>query len=150
MLQFIEEAAKIMLINEIELLYWYHLMVTYLEQLDDNANINYESIRLFCFLSGMFVKKFLFQYQKLKGLVGDNSPFIFSKDKLEEQIVSIEAYIKAYHYSNFDKVYRTFDREDKLLLDSQFQGNYAIIQQATEQDNYESFSYLAKLKLRDL
>lgn len=106
-----------MLINEVELLYWYHLMVTYLEQLDGNANINYESIRLFFFLSGMFVKKFMHQHQKGRQLAGENSPFIFSKFKLEEQIISVEAYIKAYHYSNFDVIYKTFDREDKLLVD---------------------------------
>ena len=38
----------------------------------------------------------------------------------QDQILSIEAYIKAYHYSNFDEVYAEFDRDNNYLLDPIF------------------------------
>jgi len=34
-LQFVEETAKLMLLNEFELLYWYHLMKKYLSYVSD-------------------------------------------------------------------------------------------------------------------
>ena len=37
-----------------------------------------------------------------------------------DRILSIEAYIKAYHYSNFDEVYAEFDRDNNYLLDPIF------------------------------
>ena len=62
-LQFIEETSKIMLMNEFELLYWYDLMNKYLRCFKESAKFNQEQIRLFFFLSSMFVKKFLYQKQ---------------------------------------------------------------------------------------
>jgi len=62
----------------------------------------------------MFVKRFI--YQKWKGLEVDQN--ILKRYDIEIQ--SIEAYIKSYHYSNFDSAYRNFDRQDMLLLDPEF------------------------------
>ena len=36
------------------------------------------------------------------------------------QIESIEAYIKAYHYSNFDTAYKLFDKQEMILLDAEY------------------------------
>lgn len=65
----------------------------------------------------MFVKKCLFLKQLERGYAGEESPFVLSKDRFSNQIESIEAYIKAYHYSNFDEVYRSFDRKEQVLVD---------------------------------
>ena len=48
-LQYVEETSKIMLLNEFELLYWYHLMKTYLKHLRQGAYFSHESVRLFFF-----------------------------------------------------------------------------------------------------
>ena len=48
-LQFVEETAKIMLMNEFELLYWYHLMKTYLKHIREGINFSKDSVRLFFF-----------------------------------------------------------------------------------------------------
>ena len=58
LLIFVEETSKILLMNEQELIYWYHLMKTYLTRLDGDAKFTHESVRLFFFQSAMFVKKF--------------------------------------------------------------------------------------------
>ena len=105
-LQFVEETSKILLLNEIQLVYWYHLMKTYLTRLNGDAIFTLETVRLFFFESAMFVKKFLLQRQM-------SGSFTLPLTRIEQaNIDSIEAYIKTYHYSNFDKVYSQFDRED--------------------------------------
>lgn len=58
-LEFVEETSKVLLMNELELVYWYHLMKTYLTRLDGDARFTRESVRLFFFMSAMFVKKFI-------------------------------------------------------------------------------------------
>ena len=87
--------------NEFELIYWYHLLKTYLKHLCDGAKFSIESVRLLFFQSAMFVKKFLFQKQIQIQIINKYKLEVFQK-----QIESIEAYIKAYHYSNFDIVYK--------------------------------------------
>jgi hypothetical protein len=58
---------------------------------------------------------------------------------------SIEAYIKTYHYANFEQAYKRFDRINMLLVDKN-----AVVQNEKLKDNYERFSYLRTLKTRDL
>ena len=41
-------------------------------------------------------------------------------NNMRERIQSIKAYIKAYHYSNFEEVYAQFDRDTNYLLDPSF------------------------------
>lgn len=101
-LQNIEEVSKIFLMTEIELTHWYHLMKTYFVKLDGEERFSAESVRLFFFQTAMFVKRFML-----------TSP----ESALAQQIEAIEEYIKTYHYSNFDKVYGVFDREEEYLLD---------------------------------
>jgi len=48
-LQYVEETTKIMLINEMELLYWYDLMKKYLSKIHISENFNGESVKLFFF-----------------------------------------------------------------------------------------------------
>ena len=48
-LQYIEETSKIMLINEFELLYWFHFMTFYLQEVRDKTTFNAEVIKLFFF-----------------------------------------------------------------------------------------------------
>ena len=48
-LQYVDETSKILLMNEIELVYWYHLMKTYLTKLDGEEKFTEESVRLFFF-----------------------------------------------------------------------------------------------------
>ena len=49
------------MLQEIELIYWYHLMKTYLSKLNGEARFSEESVQLFFFQAGVFVKKFLQQ-----------------------------------------------------------------------------------------
>lgn len=80
-LQYVEETSKIMLINELELLYWYDLMNKYLRKIKINETFNGDSVKLFFFQSAMFVKKFLYYQQVEKGYVGPLSPFKASQNK---------------------------------------------------------------------
>ena len=65
-----EETSKIMLINEMELLYWYDLMKKYLSKIADNEDFSGEKVKLFFFESAIFVKRFLFQTQTSRGYIG--------------------------------------------------------------------------------
>jgi len=58
-LQFVDETSKILLMNEIELVYWYFLMKKYLTIVKNEAKYSHDSVRLFFFETAMFVKKFL-------------------------------------------------------------------------------------------
>ncbi|CDW79920.1 UNKNOWN [Stylonychia lemnae] len=142
-LQYVEETAKITLINDFELLYWYHLMKKYLKKVPDNANLKNEQVRLFFFLTSMFIKNFL-----LKSQAQRQNPKL-NMEHFSTQIRSIEAYIKVYHYSNFDQAYRTFDRQNFILLNPIYQGDESLTQKIIA-DRYEQLSYLSKLKMRDL
>ena len=124
-LQFVEEVSKIFLMTEIELTHWYHLMNTYFIKLDGEERFSAESVRLFFFQTAMFVKRYML-----------TSP----ESHLAQQIEAIEEYIKTYHYSNFDKVYGIFDREDEYLLDPS----------APAELPYEKRSCLAALKSKDV
>ena len=94
----------------------------------------------------MFVKKFLFQkyYGEREKVVDD------IVNRFDQQIRSIEAYIKVYHYSNFLEVYRKFDREELVLLDEDFRGAGGDQIRNDMNDYYESFSYLGKLSVRKM
>lgn len=89
----------------------------------------------------MFVKKFLYYQQQDKGYVGINSPFKASRNKFKDQIESISAYIRAYHYSNFDEVYEKFDRNDNILLDDVYKQKNVKI----DYEQYELYSYLGSM-----
>lgn len=66
-------------------------------------------------------------------------------------IRSIEAYIKTYHYSNFDQAYKQFDRSALVLLRQPLiQSQDDPITQQSLNENYEVYSYLSTLKIRDL
>ena len=67
-LQFVEETAKIMLLNEFALMYWYHLMKKYLTFVDEEARLTHEQVRLFFFETAFFVKTFLYESQKAKAI----------------------------------------------------------------------------------
>lgn len=69
----------------------------------------------------------------------------------EEQINCIEAYIKAYHYANFDEVYREFDKNTLVLLSKDY-GHFRESSSANNLfgENYEQFSYLNELKMSDI
>ena len=106
--------------TEIELFYWYSLLMNYTKYIKDDqgASLNEESIRLLFFLTAMFVKKFLF-YSTVD-TTGSKRPEINSDSLLnfDREIRCIEAYIKVYHYSNFDLAYLQFDRQENLILDA--------------------------------
>lgn len=55
-----------------------------------------------------------------------------------------------YHYSNFDEVYKKFDRNDLILLDEDFRGAGEEKMRNEMTDYYESFSYLGKIRIRHL
>ena len=58
-LEYVTDTSKILMLEEIELIYWYHLMKTYLSKLNGEARFTEESVQLFFFQAGVFVKKFL-------------------------------------------------------------------------------------------
>jgi hypothetical protein len=100
-LEFVEETSKIMLLNEFEILYWFLLLERYLKVFSSDRDavrlITARKVRLLFFLGGMFVKKFFLQSQNSKSQSGH--------EKRLEQIRCIEAYLKEYHYSNFEQAY---------------------------------------------
>jgi hypothetical protein len=55
----VDETSKILLMNEIELVYWYFLMKKYLTIVKNEAKYSHNSVRLFFFETAIFVKKFL-------------------------------------------------------------------------------------------
>jgi ABC-type oligopeptide transport system substrate-binding subunit len=61
----VEEASKILLLNEFELLYWFNILVNYFTQYsqDDKAveAITAKTVRLIFFQTGYFIKRFLMQ-----------------------------------------------------------------------------------------
>lgn len=64
----------------------------------------------------MFVKKFLNRQYSNQDLLVKGGNLTLD---------SIEAYIKHYHYSNFDDAYARFDRRDMILLDHKY---YSLVQ----------------------
>jgi len=65
-LEYVSDTSKILMLEEIELVYWYHLMKTYLSKLNGEARFTEESVQLFFFQAGFFVKKFLLQTLALR------------------------------------------------------------------------------------
>ena len=106
-LSFIEETQKIMLMNEIELVYWKIVLQKYLQAFANDQNAmksqTAEIIRLIFFQCAMHIKKFLLLQYKVKGLD------LYHSERRKEQIECIESYIKEYHFKNFDEVYGEFD-----------------------------------------
>lgn len=62
-LHFVDETAKVAMMRELELAYWYHLMKTYLKRLDGDQQFTMDSVRLFFFNTAVFTKRFLLQRQ---------------------------------------------------------------------------------------
>ncbi|TNV84447.1 hypothetical protein FGO68_gene6247 [Halteria grandinella] len=117
-LHFVEDTAKIAMMRELELAYWYHLMKTYLKKLDGDQRFTIDSVRLFFFNTAVFTKRFLLQRQLISPLQRSH-PLSLAKRKLE--IDGIEVYIKTYHVYNFEKLYQIFDRSDnQYLLDESY------------------------------
>jgi hypothetical protein len=58
------------------------------------------------------------------------------------------AYVKAYHYSNFDEVYQEFDRHTNILVGQDFQ--HLFKNSSDPGENFESFSYLRDLNMNDI
>ena len=118
-LSFIEDTQKIMLMNEIELVYWKIVLQKYLQAFANDQNAmksqTADIIRLIFFQCAMHIKKFLLLQYKVKGL----DPCHF--DRRKEQIECIESYIKEYHFKNFDEVYGEFDQPSNILLSTQFE-----------------------------
>ena len=106
-LSYIEETSKIMLMNEIELVYWKIVLQKYLQEYANYGKnldkLTGDVVRQIFFHCAMHVKKFLLQQYKLKGLG------LSHLERRQYQIDCIEAYIKEYHYKNFDEVYGSFD-----------------------------------------
>jgi len=106
-LSFIEETQKIMLMNEIELVYWKIVLQKYLQAFANDQNAmksqTAEIIRVIFFQCAMHIKKFLLLQYKVKGLD------LYHSERRKEQIECIESYIKEYHFKNFDEVYGEFD-----------------------------------------
>ena len=48
-LEYVSDTSKILMLEEIELVYWYHLMKTYLSKLNGEARFTEESVQLFFF-----------------------------------------------------------------------------------------------------
>lgn len=63
-----DETSKIMLMNEFELLYWYYLMKKYLKSVIRECMLHCYQVKLFFFLTAMFVKAFLVKSRIKKGL----------------------------------------------------------------------------------
>eukprot|EP00347_Sterkiella_histriomuscorum_P024521 403330818 len=142
-LQFIEETAKIMLMNDIEILYWYQLMKKYLNAVKRECQLQCEQVRIFFFLTAMFAKTFLVKSQAKKTRrQGD-------MEQISIQIRSIEAYLKCYHYSNFDKAYQLFDKDTLVLLDQSYLRDPTVDLDEIKK-NYELHSCISKMKIRDL
>jgi len=103
-----------MLMNEIELVYWKIVLQKYLTAFGSDSNAlnasNGETIRQIFFQCAMHVKKFLLSQYKLKYL--NEAHF----ERRLQQIQCIEAYIKEYHFKNFDEVYNRFDQPSNILL----------------------------------
>ncbi len=62
-LEYVEETSKIMLMNEFELVYWYHVLERYLRSFSTDPKAvrrtSAKSVRVLFFFAAMFVKKFL-------------------------------------------------------------------------------------------
>lgn len=146
-LDYVQEISKIMLMNEFELLYWLDLLERYLIGMSADRHcvedLNPTSVRLLFFFAAMYVKRFLFHYQK-----NDNLSDYVTGKRLN-QITCIMAYVKAYHYSNFDEVYPEFDRNTNVLIDEQFLHLFRGREQQPG-ENFETFSYLKNLKMNDI
>ena len=139
-----------MLLSEFELLYWFHVLEKYLSGFAQDRpalqTVTANGIRLLFFQTAMFVKKFLMQMQL------NDTPRLAQQRR--EQIVCIEAYLKTYHYRNFDEMYLQFDRQHFVLLNddyrTQLNGDLEHDQGLFGGENYEQFSYLVNLKVKDI
>ncbi|TNV83044.1 hypothetical protein FGO68_gene16524 [Halteria grandinella] len=147
-LEYVEEISKIMLMNEFELLYWYHVLEKYLTEFAKDPiaaqNISANAVRLLFFQTAVYVKRFLMFMQ-------GNSSANASKYR-EHQIQCIMAYIQTYHYVNFQEKYLEFDREHYTLLGPDFENLRQKGGNSGDQfgEIYEQFSYLNGLKLKDI
>jgi hypothetical protein len=65
-LEFVQETSKTLLLHELELIYWYHVLKTFLKRVNGDPGFNYDSLRLFFYQSGVYVKRVLLVQLKLK------------------------------------------------------------------------------------
>ncbi len=137
--EYVQETSKILLINEYECAFWYHLMKTYLTRVNGDAVFTMESVKLFFFQSAMFVKYFLHH----RALQTQRPFFSLINESEQTKLQSIEAYIKAYHFTNFDDVYASFDRDTNYLLSPDHDSATSSMSSGT----YESRCYLINLRL---
>lgn len=133
-----------MLLSEFELAYWYLVLERYLtclaENVEDVKEITAIQIRIIFFQTAMFVKHFLLQTQK------KYKPHI-AQERLK-QIECIMAYVKEYHYINFDENYAEFDRSSYVLLAPEFES----LKTMGDMNGYpyESMSFLNNLKMSQI
>lgn len=99
-----------MLLNELELLYWYHALKTFLKRVNGDPHFTYDSLRLFFYQCGVYVKRVLLTQMQLRLANYPSSKLLLSRVDSETIVIaSIQAYIRAYLYENFDRVYSEFD-----------------------------------------
>jgi len=60
----------------------------------------------------------------------------------------IEAYIKTYHYANFDEMYLEFDKKTLALLGDEYDHYRSTPHLMGE--NYEQFCYLVEIKIPEV
>jgi len=58
-LEFVQDTSKTLLLHELELLYWYHTLKTFLKRVNGDPRFNHDSLRLFFYQSGIYVKRVL-------------------------------------------------------------------------------------------
>ena len=109
-LEFVQDTSKTLLFQEVELLYWYHALKTFLKRVNGDPRFNYDSLRLFFYQSGVYVKRVLLKQIRIKLEKNPTSKLLQKRVASETLVIaSIQVYIKAYLYENFDLVYSEFD-----------------------------------------
>ena len=98
-LDFVQDTSKTVLLHELELIYWYHTMKTYLKRVNGDPEFSFETLKLFFFQSAIYVKKVLLYQLKLRLAKNPMGKALQDRVHTESEVIAcLMAYIKTYHY----------------------------------------------------
>jgi hypothetical protein len=87
-LEFVQDTSKTLLLNELELLYWYHALKTFLKSVNGDPRFTYDSLRLFFYQCGFYVKRVLLVQMELRLAKYPSSKFLLSRVESESIVIA--------------------------------------------------------------
>ena len=87
-LEFVQDTSKTLLLNELELLYWYHALKRFLKSVNGDPRFTYDSLRLFFYQCGVYVKRVLLLQMELRLAKYPSSKLLLSMVESETIVIA--------------------------------------------------------------